>query len=203
MQTLIIDRKGCRLSLAGKRIRLEAVDQSPQFIPINMISRMVVSAQTELQSNVLGALACEGVSIMFLSSRDHRRTALVIPPHGGDHGLRMLQYQMIANAQASLEVARVIVRMKVTGQRRTLRQLHLSGTVARQAHRAFPDLLAHIKTATSLQSIRGLEGGAASLYFQAMAESSPLIMALYRPQAPTATRSAQCHTIAILHPASL
>jgi len=173
MQTLIIDRKGCRLSLAGKRIRLEAVDQSPQFIPISMISRMVVSAQTEIQSNVLGALACEGVSIMFLSSRDHRRTALIMPPHGGDHALRLQQYQMVSNASMTLEVARLIVRMKLHGQRRTLQGLRLSGTVARQAHRAFPGMLGHLNTAAWLDSIRGIEGGAASLYFQAMAESAP------------------------------
>jgi len=173
MQTLIIDRKGCRLSLAGKRLRLEAADQPAQFIPISMISRMVVCAQTQLQSNVLGALASEGISILFLSARDHRRTALVMPPHGGDHALRMQQYRMIADAQMRLDVARLIVRMKITGQRRTLRHLHWSGTVARQAHRAFPDILEHIKTATSLDSIRGFEGGAASLYFQAIAESAP------------------------------
>ncbi len=173
MQTLIIDRKGCRLSLAGKRIRLEAADQPPQFVPISMISRMVISAQTEIQSNVLGALACEGVSIIFLSSRDHRRTALVLPPQSGDHALRLQQYQMITRAEMVMDVARIIVRMKLHGQRRTLQQLHLSGTVARQAHRAFPDILAHLETAVSLESIRGYEGGAASLYFQAIAESAP------------------------------
>jgi len=173
MQTLIIDRKGCRLSLAGKRIRLEAADQPPQFVPISMINRMVVCAQTQLQSNVLGALACEGVSVVFLSPRDHRRAALVIPPHGGDHSLRMQQYQMITNVQMRVDAARLIVRVKISGQRRTLRQLHLSGMIARQAHRALPEMLVHLKTASTPESIRGIEGGAASLYFQAMAESAP------------------------------
>jgi len=81
---------------------------------------------------------------------------------------------MVSMTKSAVEVARLVIRMKVHGQQHTLKQLHLSGTVARQAHRAFPDILDRIKTATSLDSIRGLEGGAASLYFQAIAESSPI-----------------------------
>jgi len=173
MQTLILDRKGCRLSLAVKRLRIEAAEQSPRFIPISMINRVVVCAQTEIQSNVLGALAAAGIAVLFLSSRDHRRTALLMPPHGGDHALRLQQYQMVIAAEMRLEVARLIVRMKLHGQWRTLHSLHLSATVARQAHRSFPTILENIKHASSLDSIRGYEGGAASLYFQAIAESAP------------------------------
>jgi len=173
MQTLILDRKGGHLSLSGKRIRLEAADQPPQFIPINMIKRVVICAQTGIQSNVLGALTAEGISVMFLSSRDHHRTALVMPPQGGDHALRLQQYKMIADEQMTLAVARLVVRMKLSGQRKSLRHLHLAGSVARQAHRAFPAMLEKLKTVPSLESVRGLEGGAASLYFQAIAESAP------------------------------
>ncbi len=173
MQTLIIDRKGCRLSLAGKRIRIEAPEHQAQFIPVQMIRRMVITARSEIESSVLGALAAAGASVILLSPRDHRRTALVMPPHGGDHALRLLQYRAVTESNMVLEVSRAIVRMKLTGQWRALRAMPLSGMVFRQACRAFPEILKGVQKAASLDSIRGFEGGAASLYFRAIAESAP------------------------------
>jgi len=173
MQTLIIDRKGCRLSLAGRRIRIEAPEHPPQFIPVQMIRRMVITARSEIESSLLGALAAAGVSVIFLSPRDHRRTALMTPPHGGDHGLRLQQYRVVTEENMVLEISRTLVRMKLTGQWRALRAMHLSGMVFRQACRAFPEIFRGVQTADSLDSIRGFEGGAASLYFRAIAESAP------------------------------
>jgi len=173
MQTLIIDRKGCRLSLTAKRIRIETPEHPVQFIPVKMISRVVITARVEIESSVLGALAAAGASVILLSPRDNRRTALVTPPHGHDHALRLRQYRTVTDAGMIIQVSRTIVRMKLSGQRRTLNQWPLSGVIFRQARRAFPEILRKIQTADSPESIRGLEGGAASLYFQALAESAP------------------------------
>jgi len=173
METLVIDRKGCRISLAGRRIRIDAAEKSPRFVPVAMVKRLVITAATDIQSSVFTALAAEGASVLMLSPRDHRRTAVITPPHVGDHLLRLKQYQMITDPVLSLDVARTVIRLKLHGQRRFLNSLPLKGQASRQAKRAFPDIIRRVHLATTLDAVRGYEGGAASLYFGVLVENAP------------------------------
>ncbi len=176
MKTLIIDRKDSILSISDKRIRIEIPDQSrPQHIPIAMVERLVITANVHLNSSLLTALAAHGASVLILSPRDHRRTAIVLPPYGRDHALRLAQYQSVCDEAKCCTIAAIIVRMKLGGQLRTLRMTGRKKPHVRAALRSIPELALRFKApeGMSLETIRGIEGGAASLYFQALAESLP------------------------------
>ncbi len=173
MQTLVIDRKASRLSVADRRLRIETPEGAPRFVPLAMIRRMIVTATVSIESNVLTRLAEQGASILLLSPRDHRRTAIVLPPLGGDHRLRLDQYRAVCDADFQARVAGVLVRMKLAAQLRFLRSLDGSRPNTRAALRHLPGMLAEMRKARELQHIAGLEGGAAAVYFPALAEHFP------------------------------
>lgn len=154
-------------------MRIESDEGGVQFVPVTLIERLVVTARVEIESSLFGAIAAEGGSVLILSPRDHRRMALLLPPGGGDHGLRLQQYSAVSDEKMVLACARTLIRMKLHGQYRALAMMRGNGPLWRQAWHAFPALIANVKAAPSIESIRGFEGGAASLYFQAMAESVP------------------------------
>lgn len=172
MQTLIIDFKGARLSLASGRVRIERGDERPAFVPIGCIRRLVILSKVEVETSLLGALAEQGVGVAILSPRDHRRTALVLPPFGGEHVMRLTQYRLAADPRFSCEAARLILRWKLQRQWRVLKCWRGS-TQWRQALRAWPGLASRLRRASSLDELRGIEGGAAAMYFGAMREHLP------------------------------
>jgi len=176
MQTLIIDRKGSVLSLQDKRVRLDVPGQGrPQHIPLDMVERIVITASVNLNSSLLSALTAHGASVLILSPRDHRRTAMILPPYGRDHSLRLAQYRAVCDEAACCAIAAAIVRMKLIAQLKSMRRISRGSSRSRAALRAIPDLAHRLKTedGLSLETIRGMEGGAASLYFQALAETLP------------------------------
>ncbi len=176
MQTLIIDRKGSSLSLRDGRIRIALPDGArPQHIPLPMVERVVVTAAVDLHSSLLAALSEAGIALLILSPRDHRRTAIVTPPHGRDHALRLAQYQAACNPVRAARIAAVLVRMKLHSQRRTLLGFTATAPELREALRTLPGLARRLREDATLSvgQIRGIEGGAAALYFAALAAVLP------------------------------
>ncbi|RMH50799.1 MAG: CRISPR-associated endonuclease Cas1 [Zetaproteobacteria bacterium] len=176
MQTLIIDRKGSRLSLRDGRLRIELPDgERTQHIPLTMIERVVVTAGVDLHTALLGALAEAGVSLLILSPRDHRRIAIVTPPHGRDHAVRLAQYRAAVDPERCVRIAAVVVRMKLLAQCRNLRRLARRPAPVREALRTLPELARRLRDPSdmTLGQVRGLEGGGAACYFAALAAALP------------------------------
>ncbi len=173
MGMVVVDRKGSKLSLDGRRLRMQPPDGKAHFIPLAHIGRLVVTATVQIESNLLGALAKEGACTLLLSPRDLQRTAIIMPPHGKDHAFRLQQYRVLGEQSRVCAIARKVLRLKLMGQLRTLRRLPQAGVNTRQALRAWPALLHEMKEAETLHAMRGLEGGAAAMYFQALTEAVP------------------------------
>ncbi|MDX8402656.1 MAG: CRISPR-associated endonuclease Cas1, partial [Mariprofundaceae bacterium] len=173
MQTVLIDRRATHLSLDGQRLRIESPGERPRFVPISGVSRLVVCAGgVTLTSSLLAALAGQGAGALILSPRDHRRTAIVLPPFGGDHAARLSQYRAATDTTFATEVARAILRLKLRAQVRAVRRMR-NTPASRAVLAAWPGLRARLAEAADVESLRGVEGGAAALYFAAMRAHLP------------------------------
>jgi len=173
MQTVLIDRKHAHLSLDGARLRIEAPGERPRFVPLSQISRLIVCAGgVTLDASLPGALAERGAAALFLSPRDHRRTALMLPPFGGEHAARLAQYRAAIDASFATAAARAMLRLKLRGQLRRIRAMRNTAE-SRAAIAAWPDLRARLAEAADVAALRGVEGAAASLYFAAMRAHLP------------------------------
>jgi len=182
MQTLVIDHKESQLTLRERRVRIEVPNQPPQFVPVAMISRLIVSTGVWLHTAVIGALTASGASILILSPRDYRKTAIMMPPLGRDHALRLQQYRAACNPETTAMIAAAIVAMKLRGQLKTLRKLNTRKIAWRAAVRGILALLPRLTTPCSLETIRGIEGGGAAMYFQAIKETLPESLEFHKRQ---------------------
>ncbi len=182
MQTLVIDHKESQLTLRDQRVRIEVPNQKPQFVPVAMVSRLVVTTRVWLHTSVIGALTAAGASILVLSPRDHRKTAIITPPLGRDHALRLQQYRSACDAEKTAMIAAAIVGMKLRGQLRTLRKLNTRKVAWRAAVRGILELLPRLAEPCALETIRGIEGGGAAMYFKALGEALPNSLEFHKRQ---------------------
>ncbi len=171
MSTLILDRKGLRLKRESRTLVVYQDDRRTGTLPLGMLERVVVRANVQLDTGVLGALGEAGVGLLVFGGRGGRRQALFGMPAGGDARRRLHQARAHDDTVWRDRFSWRIVRHKVLGQRRLL-------GLARQAR---PDLrrplgrgletldgiLAQLSSPLDRARLRGLEGAAAAAHFAA------------------------------------
>ena len=116
MTTLYLDRKGLELRPDGAALALYEGGSRVRSVPLALIERVVIRAETTLTSGVLGAIAEAGVSIAILSSRQGRRIATVTGRPHNDARIRLSQYASSQLPQFRLNWAKRFIEMKITHQ---------------------------------------------------------------------------------------
>lgn len=172
MATLYLDRKGLEIRLDGAALALYEDGRRARTVPLSLLERVVIRAETRLTSSVVGALADAGCSAVVLSGRQGKRLAVISGRAHNDAALRMAQYSAVGDALWRLEWTRRFIGAKLARQQRFLeRALDLRvdrrkpisdalGTLTLLRTRISEDEL-------SLDSLRGVEGAAQAAYFRA------------------------------------
>lgn len=171
MSTLVIDHRGASLEHKSGALVVRIPDQPPRNVPLNMLQRLVIASSTQIDSNLLTHLAENGICLLAMPGRGYRRSACMYSFGHGDASRRLGQYQMVQNQQAAFTWARHLVAYKVAGSIRLLRRALVKRPDCRrpivrggiQAKAAF----SKIRTATSVETLRGIEGAASASYFAA------------------------------------
>jgi len=175
MHTIIIDRKGTALSISNRRLRIAVPNIPLQHIPLTLIERLIIYSTVTIESTVITALAAQGASVVLFSPRQHERTAILHAPYGRDAEARFLQCAAACHEAESLALAKRLIRAKLYAQQRNLTywQQTRQSSAIRTACRQWPSIRRKAMVASTVESLRGLEGGAASLYFAAMTTLVP------------------------------
>lgn len=179
MATLYIDRKDIRIRLDGNALAFYADGERQGTAPIGPLKRVVIAGHAVIETPALHRLAKEGVSVFFLSGKQLRLSGMLIGSGHFNAQLRLRQYQKSLDSAFCLEISREIIARKVAGQKDLL-----SDALERR-----PDLRLPLSQALSgiqnsifkiqdektqdLESLRGLEGGAAAIYFSAFTTMFP------------------------------
>jgi CRISPR-associated protein Cas1 len=171
MTTLFVDRKDARLSLDGGALIVRVADERASF-PLTQIERIVVRGHALLETGLLSGLWSRGVGLLLLSGRRSDPTARF---HGQPHNdvrRRIAQTLAACDPAAALRFARPIVVAKLEAQARALNRLGGIRPGLRRDALSFTALVADMKPriaeSASLDALRGFEGGAARLYWQAL-----------------------------------
>jgi CRISP-associated protein Cas1 len=178
MTTLYLDRKGLELRLDGTALALYEDGSRLRTVPLALLKRVVIRAETALSSSVLGALADSGCAAVVLSGRQGKRLAVVHGRAHGDAALRVAQYAQTQDPAWRLGWARRFVGAKLPRQERFLERVR-----AARADRSKPifDALESLRLmrariagdASSLETLRGIEGAAQAAYFRAYTSLFP------------------------------
>jgi CRISPR-associated protein Cas1 len=172
VKTLFIDRKNSELEIDRGRliIRIEQV-RPHTSIPVNNVDMLVVSASVQFSSTLLNALTKAGITAVFINPRQTDACTITCGLMHNNAERRMLQYGAIADPQRRLELSQELVYYKLRFQRHMLLRALRTRPDKRHALMEGGKRISHAmdKTtdATSISSLRGLEGAAAAAYFEA------------------------------------
>ena len=172
MSTLYLDRKGVTINARQNRLELRDGDR-PRTIPLNLIERMVLHHNTQLDSQTLLALSQNQVSLIVLGRRGEVSQLLGVPHNRAT--IRLLQYNYFQKIDIRERVAKETVVARMGGQQKLLQRAlqrrpklsHLLTQGIRQIGVPLQKLQQESENSTPLQQLRGIEGGAAANYFRA------------------------------------
>lgn len=170
LNTLYVTTQGSYLHREGETVEVTQDGEIKLRVPIHTLQGIVCFGQVSMSPPLMGLCAERRVMVSFLS-RNGRFLARVEGPVSGNVLLRREQYRRADNPELAGEVARSLVTAKVNNCR----------VVLQRALREHPDLegaqnlsssinhlseiLKSLEKVPALDSIRGLEGEAASNYF--------------------------------------
>jgi len=171
MTALFIDRKDARLSLDGGALRVQAGAESIS-LPLGQIERLIVRGAATLETGLLSRLWAQGSGVLLLSGRRGEPTARFHGQPANDVRRRMAQTLIACDPAEALAWARPAVAAKLAAQVRALENMaQARGAMRRDVigfRRMAAELGPRIAAASSLDQLRGCEGGAARVYWSAL-----------------------------------
>jgi CRISPR-associated protein Cas1 len=136
-------------------------------IPLAAVRQVVAFGNVQISTQAIETLTSNGIPIIYMTGYG-RFVASVQPAPLKNIALRVAQFKKFADPEHALVLAKAVVRAKLANQRtllmRSLRDDDARGSDERAA-RDMAELLRRLDDATSLESVLGLEGQGAALYF--------------------------------------
>jgi CRISPR-associated protein Cas1 len=143
-------------------------------VPLHAVRQVVVFGHVQLSTQALETLAYNEIPVSFLSGYG-RFIAALMPAPAKNVSLREAQFRRFADRAEALGLAREVVRAKLSNQRtllmRCLRSRAEDGDDEpgrgsdEPAARDLAELLRRLDRVTEMESLLGLEGQGAALYF--------------------------------------
>lgn len=169
LNTLFITTEDIYLSLDGENVLANREKAVLARYPLHTLQSIVSFSYAGASPALMGACVQRGVSLAFCTPRG-RFLARIDGGSGGNVLLRRMQYRVADDPDQSCRVARTMIFGKLHNSRwsieRTLRDhaARVNGERLRAASQGIRALMPQVAEERVTDSLRGLEGKAASLY---------------------------------------
>lgn len=170
LNTLFVTTQGAYLTKDGQSVAVKIEKQVKLRLPLLNLDGIVCFGRVGASPSLMAACAEAGVSISFLSVYG-KLQARVLGFTSGNVLLRREQYRRSDCPESSLKIAKSIVLGKIANSRTNLlRSARDSDApereeLLRRASLELKNRLLLVERASSLDQLRGIEGEAASIYF--------------------------------------
>ena len=170
LNTLFITSENAYLSLEGETVCVEINRQKAGQFPLHTLENIVCFSYNGATPAFMGACAKRGIGLSFYSPFG-KFLCRVVGESQGNVLLRKHQYRISDDKVASCQIARNMILGKVFNCRwsidRTVRDhsLRVDEERCRKAIQYLTNAMEKIKAESQLDSLRGLEGECASVYF--------------------------------------
>lgn len=179
MPIVYLTTTGYHATLSGRRIVVKAsaygpnADTAVRFIHLHDVEGVVVDRECSITTDTLRALMELKIPVAFLNWRGEVSGTLQVPVPNPT--ARIAQWQKLADRRWALAIAALIVEAKILNSRRILQRMQANAAErdARQAIARLKDLARACPEAPQLDRLRGLEGMAAAVYFEAFGSFFP------------------------------
>lgn len=170
LNTLYITNPGYYLSLEGETVTVLSDKKKIGKIPLHNLESIITCGYMGASPALMGKCAQEGISIIFLA-RNGKFLARIVGEQYGNVILRKTQYRVSECEEASLKLAKCFIMSKLYNSRwileRTIRdhKLRVNTEALKSASLTLKNSLNSAYECKSMDSLRGIEGEVASIYF--------------------------------------
>lgn len=164
---LYVQSAGAKIGRSGAELVVETRDGEKRVVRIVDTSHVALFGAVQISTQAVQELCERGIPVVYLSSGGWFYGIT----RGMDHKnieLRRRQFAAAASADRCLQIAKRLVGVKVRNCRTIIRR-NAAEPPARTLER-LKDLVATAEEATTLESLLGIEGTAARVYFEAYRE---------------------------------
>ena len=158
---------GTAVGRTGEQFKITRRGQSPETIPAQQVGQLVLHSFSQISTQALHFCARQQVGIHFISGGG--RYVGSFDTRQGSIQRRLAQYQALSDPEQCLRLAKQLVKCRGQGQRKFLmrgrRGLKQVSAKAETVIKQMKALLKQVEKAQSLETLLGLEGNLASLYF--------------------------------------
>ncbi len=167
LNTLYVSTQGVYLHQEGETLVAELNREVKLRLPIHTLSGLICFGNVLCSPFLLGLCGERGVHVSFLNEYG-KFLARVSGPISGNVLLRREQFRVVENPQAACSIAKNMVLGKIANSRAVLQRLQRDhGEDERVSHAVtmLANILRRVQTVENVDTLRGLEGEAATHYF--------------------------------------
>ena len=169
-QVVHILEPGACVGRSGEQIKITRRDQPVEKVSARQIGQLVLHSFSQISTQALHLCAEQDIGVHFISGGG--RSLGSFDTRQGSVQRRIRQYAALSNPDTCLELARKLVICRGQGQRKFLMRGTRGKTkvpeILEQAIAQMKAVLKQVPQAKSLESLLGLEGNLAALYFGAL-----------------------------------
>jgi CRISPR-associated protein Cas1 len=168
--TLFVLNEGAYLSKDHETIQVIVDGATKMSIPFHLVESVAIFGGSGVSPHLMNACAERGIGLTFLSYTG-RLLARVDAPNSGSHQLRRAQFQATENTEISLSLSRSFVAGKIQNARTVLQRGKREQNNAEEVEdlerviKSLSNSLFNLKQASTIETVRGIEGDAARSYF--------------------------------------
>jgi CRISPR-associated protein Cas1 len=173
LNTLYVTTPDAYLALDGETIVVYHDKQQLGRIPFHNIQAVVAFGYTGASPALMGACAKRNIALTFLSMHG-RFLARVVGEQNGNVLLRKEQYRISDDEEKSLEYARNFILGKLFNGRWVIErasrdyEMRLDVKKLKKVSAFLANAIKHTQSCPDMDTLRGIEGEAASVYFSVM-----------------------------------
>jgi CRISPR-associated protein Cas1 len=164
---LYVQEAGSHVGKRSEHLVVRKDGQEITRVPMHAVRQVVVCSNVQVSTQALETLAANDIPVAYVTGHG-RFIGTFAPAEKKNVGLREAQFRRFADAGECLRLSKAVVRGKLTNQRALLmRSLRADGDRGSDepAARGLADLLRALDSAASVETVLGLEGQGAALYF--------------------------------------
>jgi CRISPR-associated protein Cas1 len=169
-RTLHVITQGARVGRKGDRLEVSAPDDAPQLHPVHEVGQVVLHGFAQITTQALRLCAEQEVGVHWVTGGGRYMGAWAAGM--GSVQRRIRQYRALTDPELCLKLARRLAEARARGQLsfllRASREAGRDVREVREAIGGMRKLLSPMSRATSIDSLRGYEGGAGAHYFSAL-----------------------------------
>ena len=164
---LYVQEPGSHVGKRSEHLVVRKDGKEVTRVPMHAIRQLVVFGNVQVSTQALETLVHNDIPVVYLTGYG-RFIGTFMPAERKNVGLREAQFRRFADAAECLALSKAVVRGKLINQRALLMR-SLRGDKDRgsdePAARGLADMIRRLDSAASLETVLGLEGQGAALYF--------------------------------------